>query len=94
MLVESKEGTGHKLKKKWSNLKARAIAYAGSIKRIPTGGGPKEKEEWWTDSVLNIIGKDNMVITGINLQGKFILIDAWQSDSSCTVFSSGVSSQD
>ncbi|KAK7101465.1 hypothetical protein V1264_019846 [Littorina saxatilis] len=66
---EAARRTTSQVKKKWSNIRSRAIQAKNELKKVPTGGGPMTPTEWWVDVVLNIVGVDNEVVTGIDPNG-------------------------
>lgn len=67
---EAARRTTSQVKKKWSNIRSRAIQAKNELKKVPTGGGPMTPTEWWVDVVLNIVGVDNEVVTGIDPNGE------------------------
>ena len=52
-------------RKKWFDVKAKAIKFANDRKRPKTGGGPPPEEPWFVTYVLDIIGEESALIDGI-----------------------------
>ena len=52
-------------KKKWLELKRHAIKFGNERKRPKPKGAPPPEEPWYVDLILNIIGEDSALPTGI-----------------------------
>lgn len=51
-----------KIKRKWFELKACAVAFQTSRKNFSTCGGLTDEKPWYTDIILDIIGEDNDIV--------------------------------
>ncbi|XP_041367138.1 uncharacterized protein LOC121381840 [Gigantopelta aegis] len=60
-------------KKKWLELKRRAIQFGSSRKRSKTGGGcPPPDQPWYVDDILDILEEDSNHSTEINGRGESV----------------------
>ena len=53
------------LKKKWAEMKSVSLRIISARRYPKTGGGKKEKEPWFVDLVLDVLGVDTALIEGI-----------------------------
>ncbi|XP_041349027.1 uncharacterized protein LOC121368393 [Gigantopelta aegis] len=56
--------TVNNCKKKWLELKRRAILYDGSRKQPESDGSPPPEKPWYVDYILDILGEDYSEING------------------------------
>ena len=57
--------TGEQVRKKWQEMRSRTGKWITSKKNPKTGGGPPEKEHWWYDTVLRVVGEESPIFYGI-----------------------------
>ena len=53
------------LTKKWVEMKSVSLRIISARRYPKTGGGKKEKEPWFVDLVLDVLGVDTALIEGI-----------------------------
>ena len=53
------------LKKKWAEMKSVSLRIISARHYPKTGGGKKEKEPWFVDLVLDVLGVDTALVEGI-----------------------------
>ena len=53
------------LKKKWAEMKSVSLRIISARYYPKTGGGKKEKEPWFVDLVLDVLGVDTALVEGI-----------------------------
>ena len=52
-------------KKKWTEIKSVSLRIISARRYPKTGGGKKEKESWFVDLVLDVLGVDTALVEGI-----------------------------
>ena len=53
------------LKEKWTDMKSVSQRIISARRYPKTGGGKKEKEPWFVDLVLDVLGVDTALVEGI-----------------------------
>ena len=53
------------VRKKWVDLKMAALKANSEATRPQTGVGPKPERPWFTDLILDILGQDSCLVSGI-----------------------------
>ena len=53
------------VRKKWVDLKRAALKANSEATRPQTGGGPKPERPWFTALILDILGQDSCLVSGI-----------------------------
>ena len=61
----SDQRTVAELKKKWAEMKSACLRIISARRNPKTGGGKKDKEPWYVNVILDILGEDTALVEGI-----------------------------